>query len=688
MALSDWSFNANEGDSPASMEMRRKIALQLVANSGKRGYPKNIGEGLASMGDSIGEALMMRDLAKREATYRAAQEADLASQETGGATAATTGPRAEADVPDTTDTTEVRGRVAAITPTPPDLAAPPVVAAAPPVTRSLTPVAEAPPPDAPIRTNPNGTIAGNITAPTTPPMPPAPPPAAAPYEMRAGVPYSMWGGVTPEQNPALAAGLQAAAARLQSAPSASAGPADGRRSDLGNPVDGGIYPPTASLDASSGTLPVGRGAPQRDAIARLLTGGSDTLGGPGVPQPNPTSSAVMPPTPLTAAAAGSPPEAAGNRPIVMPDVKPQPAAPAPVPGAQLAQALPSQMPPQVPPPGTRAPPVPDPEQEPRVAVPSQFAQPPQRPADPVEPPKTPRQIYNERVLHAFPDDPVRSATATRIIADEEKLRQDEYNRRVEKWKSDTELYRNEYGKQQEFQRGAPQRELELQKAEDERQQRNYTEKINRMLGGIPQETFIANLNKGKENIAGIPAATDSIRRARDLVDKMYHGPFADSDTFLAKVMGSAGFPLDPKASATEQFKTAMTGVMAQARKAIVGPGAQSEGELALLQKSTAADAKLTPETIRATLDAAERLNLKVALNHQQLVRRFAGEDDPQRQAMVYGAYGVPNMVDLVPQAHVNKLFKNSDNADAHREFDNLYHTPGLSRDVMRYRKPQ
>ena len=116
-------------------------------------------------------------------------------------------------------------------------------------------------------------------------------------------------------------------------------PTVGPRSDAGDSGAGLAYPQTASLDASSGTLPIGPGAaPNRDAIAQLLAGGSSALGGPGVPQVNPTQAALQPPTPLPldTASLGSPPEAAGNRPI-MTDIQPQPAGPVPAPGAQLAE---------------------------------------------------------------------------------------------------------------------------------------------------------------------------------------------------------------------------------------------------------------------------------------------------------------------------------------------------------------
>jgi hypothetical protein len=331
--------------------------------------------------------------------------------------------------------------------------------------------------------------------------------------------------------------------------------------------------------------------------------------------------------------------------------------------------------------------VPQPPAEPRVPVP--VLKPPPTPP-PV--PKAPAQLEDERRLQQaeLSGDPNLQKFYADRVGKWEALRSQQDSRNMDAWKAQQQVYEQARTQAETYRLNTPQRELELQKAEDERQQRQYTETINRQLGGVSPAVVEARLKASQESIAGIPAATDSIKRARDLVDRMYHGPFADTETFLAKVMGSSGFPMDPRASATEQFKTAMAGVMAQSRKAIVGPGSQSEAELALLQKSTAADAKLTPETIRATLDAAERLNLKTALAHQQLVRRYAGETDPDRQGTVYGTFGVPPqaMVDMVPQSAVNKLFQYASDPEAHKVFDDKFHTPGLSRQVLQLRRPQ
>ena len=67
-----FSWLANEPGSYDAMELRKRIALQLLARDGKKGYPKNIGEGLTSIGDAIGEIGMMRALERGQAAQDAA----------------------------------------------------------------------------------------------------------------------------------------------------------------------------------------------------------------------------------------------------------------------------------------------------------------------------------------------------------------------------------------------------------------------------------------------------------------------------------------------------------------------------------------------------------------------------------------------------------------------------------------
>lgn len=73
-----FSFFGNDPGGYGTMEMRRRIALQMMMGGGKKGYPKTLGEGLASIGDSLGEIGMMRALlaaqAKQDASSKATAE--------------------------------------------------------------------------------------------------------------------------------------------------------------------------------------------------------------------------------------------------------------------------------------------------------------------------------------------------------------------------------------------------------------------------------------------------------------------------------------------------------------------------------------------------------------------------------------------------------------------------------------
>ena len=67
-----FSFLANAPTgSPGSyqaLETRRKIALQMLANQ-RKGYPKNIGEGLSAIGDAIGERGVMKRMEEQQAAF-------------------------------------------------------------------------------------------------------------------------------------------------------------------------------------------------------------------------------------------------------------------------------------------------------------------------------------------------------------------------------------------------------------------------------------------------------------------------------------------------------------------------------------------------------------------------------------------------------------------------------------------
>jgi hypothetical protein len=72
------------------LEMRKRIALQLLARQ-QHGYPKNIGEGLASLGNSLGDIGTMQMLLRQQQEQQAADrqqydDAQKATPASGGVT--------------------------------------------------------------------------------------------------------------------------------------------------------------------------------------------------------------------------------------------------------------------------------------------------------------------------------------------------------------------------------------------------------------------------------------------------------------------------------------------------------------------------------------------------------------------------------------------------------------------------
>ena len=57
-------------DPNVNQQLRQRIALQMMA-SGKKAYPKNLGEGLSAIGDSLGEIGMMRQMLQADAAQTA-----------------------------------------------------------------------------------------------------------------------------------------------------------------------------------------------------------------------------------------------------------------------------------------------------------------------------------------------------------------------------------------------------------------------------------------------------------------------------------------------------------------------------------------------------------------------------------------------------------------------------------------
>jgi hypothetical protein len=291
MSMFDFLANAAPDDprSYQALEMRKKIALAAIVRD-RKGYPKNIGEGLTAIGDALGErAQVNQALASQSAYEDYTRKNPPPSVESLTDAQPSNGPRADAS-PDVSIRPPV---VAADDDTPAVANASPVLPA--PSMDTAQSVMAAPP-------------AAYFPAPSTA-QASAPPPSLAPT-----------GG---PMNPVQASQM----AQLTGPPPTAAASSFAPTAALNNPAvqSDAAPPPGASLNPAV-----------RNSIAQILAA-RGTLPAQGVPQPNPTLGAgIVPPaamSPALALTAGSPDGAAGNRRIDFP-----------MPNTQVAQAGPPPIP--------------------------------------------------------------------------------------------------------------------------------------------------------------------------------------------------------------------------------------------------------------------------------------------------------------------------------------------------------
>jgi hypothetical protein len=54
------------------LQMRKKIALQMMMQQRQQAYPKNVGQGLSAVGNSIGDAALVQQLEQQDQAQREA----------------------------------------------------------------------------------------------------------------------------------------------------------------------------------------------------------------------------------------------------------------------------------------------------------------------------------------------------------------------------------------------------------------------------------------------------------------------------------------------------------------------------------------------------------------------------------------------------------------------------------------
>jgi hypothetical protein len=176
-------------------------------------------------------------------------------------------------------------------------------------------------------------------------------------------------------------------------------------------------------------------------------------------------------------------------------------------------------------------------------------------------------------------------------------------------------------------------------------------------------------------------AQTAIRNARQAATegKMFTGSAGELDLSLKKLMSSAGFPTDPRINATEEFKSYIKPILAAARQSLVGGANISDSDMKIAEAAVGGNITLDRNSIVHILGSLERMNTAMAVNHQRKVETIAG-DDPQRQAIMFGSYGLP-MENVVPREAVG-LLQSQPTQEVMQQFDRKYHTPGLAKRIL------
>jgi Mannosyl-glycoprotein endo-beta-N-acetylglucosaminidase len=280
----------------------------------------------------------------------------------------------------------------------------------------------------------------------------------------------------------------------------------------------------------------------------------------------------------------------------------------------------------------------------------------------------------------FRGDPVVAARAAAFIKRGQDIRDAEYARNTEKYKLEYGAFERGRAADEAWLRENPKRIREAEEAESKaaRDKREYER-----FGAAGPKPFITNIEKSSENAAELPNTMIALTNARNVLNgdsRMFTGSSAELELSAAKLKAAMGFPADPRATATEQFKAYVKNLYGPLRKGVAGAGAQSDKDLNALQEATAAKTTLERPTMLAVLDSIERLSRQAAIQHQKKLATFTG-DDPNEQRIWYNSHGL-DMSLFVPEGAKARLREYAGSPDARRQFDAAFHTPGLAAQIL------
>jgi hypothetical protein len=317
--------------------------------------------------------------------------------------------------------------------------------------------------------------------------------------------------------------------------------------------------------------------------------------------------------------AGSPPEAAGNRPI-MSDIPP--AAPVPVPGAQMAQA---------------APPVPQ-----RLAPAPRIPLPTDVPMSEDE-----KRGYQLRAKALALGDPYLQQQADGLIKYGADQRKQQYDAILQDYRDQMLERRTRQTAEEAFARtqSTPEHALAVKTAAEELAKVQNENRLRAQFGNLPPAEVFKQVDASRALAKGAQQALVASQTAMDAFNKgAITGTGANQRLDAAKLFTALGLVDKHDVIAnTETFRNAMQPVVASILHQTSGTSQLSEGELRFAQKAAAGDITLDPASIRELMRIIDKRSNEVIRDHQTLTGALFG-DNPQAKAM-YGIEAPPKSQD-------------------------------------------
>jgi hypothetical protein len=322
-----------------------------------------------------------------------------------------------------------------------------------------------------------------------------------------------------------------------------------------------------------------------------------------------------------------------------------------------------------------------------------------RPADPVatkpivKPPlpkreeaPTPEELQGLYLRRRYPGDEVAQARADYLIKFGADRRASINAARMKEYEQDLASYEKAAESERIYEREREAKAFEL----SQKKKAAAKADLESQQYAFGKDKALALSKESYEEVKAIPAAAQAIKGIRQVMNSdagMFTGKDAKISAELAGWAQTLGLPYNPKLNNTQVFQGLIPPILAGLRPAVVGPGTQSQPEFKLLQDAAAGNITLERSSIERIMNAIEKLNHAAAVTHHR--RLYANASDDNGRQVVFGNYGLP-MDQIIPARKVERLraeiAKHGDDQAAvaaeMEAFNKDNYTPGLAQQLL------